>query len=161
VVWVYRGEGEREMSRCGSMFVSLHFENVCRGGACFSRPRGDRFGMLLPRASWLPSHVQEAQKTLETISASARPPAYITDYDLLAMPDELYRGLYLTRGERAIIVALSYIIVGPLIYAGGKKLFSYIYNTTADARQEVRQERQQREGGGEAAPAPEQTAEAG
>lgn len=64
------------------------------------------------------------------------------------------RGLVLTRTERLIVVALSYLFCAPLVWTNGKKLISYIYGTTAEARRQVREERQRQEGeGGEAAPA--------
>ncbi|KAK4546062.1 hypothetical protein LTR36_002199 [Oleoguttula mirabilis] len=49
-------------------------------------------------------------------------------------------GLRLTRSERIIVVALSYIFCAPLIYANGKKLVQYLGGVTAEARRQLTEE---------------------
>jgi hypothetical protein len=60
----------------------------------------------------------------------------------MSKPD--LHGLVLTRSERIIVVALTYLVCAPVIWTNGKKLFAYVYGTAAEARREVREERQQR-----------------
>lgn len=51
-----------------------------------------------------------------------------------------FTGLALTRSERIIVVALSYLFTAPLIYANGKKLLNYLRQTAAEARRELDEE---------------------
>lgn len=61
------------------------------------------------------------------------------------MPDPALNGLVLTKSERLVVVALSYLFCAPLIYANGKRLLSYILSTSAQARrQDWEEERHQR-----------------
>ena len=62
-----------------------------------------------------------------------------------AMPNPELRGLLLTRSERIIVIALSYLFCAPLIYANGRKLLSYLLSTSAEARRQVREERRQQQ----------------
>ena len=84
-------------------------------------------------------------KTKKPLEPLAKYAYSIHYYESLAMPDDAYRGLFLTRSERTIVVTLSYIFVAPLIYAGGKKILQYVYGITTESAREVREERQQRE----------------
>jgi hypothetical protein len=79
-----------------------------------------------------------AKKTLELNSLHHLP---LTQYELLAMPDSLQYGLALTRSERIIVVALSYIYTAPTLWGYGKRLLHYLYSTTAEARRQVREQR--------------------
>lgn len=64
------------------------------------------------------------------------------------MPRSDLQGLALTRSERIIVVALSYLFCAPLIYANGKRLLTYLLATSIEARRQLREERerQSREG---------------
>lgn len=54
-------------------------------------------------------------------------------------------GLRLTRSERILVIALSYLFCAPLIYKNGKHLLIYIASLSAEARRQVRREDQERE----------------
>lgn len=53
------------------------------------------------------------------------------------------RGLVLTRSERLIVVAISYLFCAPLIYGNGRKLLSYVYRIYLESRREIQQEREE------------------
>ena len=53
------------------------------------------------------------------------------------------KGLRLTRSERLIVVALTYLWSAPVIYNNSKKLLVYIHAIWAEARREVRQRREE------------------
>jgi hypothetical protein len=57
------------------------------------------------------------------------------------MPNPELHGLTLTRGERIIVVALSYLFCAPLIYVNGRRLLNYFLTTSPEARRQARQER--------------------
>lgn len=57
------------------------------------------------------------------------------------MPNPELRGLQLTRSERIIVVALSYLFCAPLIYVNGRRLINYFLTTSQEARRQARQER--------------------
>jgi len=52
-------------------------------------------------------------------------------------------GLKLTRSERFIVVALSYIFCAPLFYKNGKKLWQYLRGLSQEAGRQLREERRQ------------------
>ena len=49
-------------------------------------------------------------------------------------------GLKLTRSERIIVVALSYLFCAPLFYKKGKKLLHYLTQLSQEARAQLREE---------------------
>lgn len=53
------------------------------------------------------------------------------------MPDRNLTGLALTRSERILVVALSYLYVAPLIFARGKKILSFLRGTSQEAQRQV------------------------
>ena len=59
------------------------------------------------------------------------------------MPNPDLQGLVLTKSERIIVVALSYLFCAPLIYSNGKKILAYLLITSAEARRQVREEQRQ------------------
>ena len=67
------------------------------------------------------------------------------------MPDRDLTGLALTRSERLIVVALSYLYVAPLLFNQAKRFFTFIRGTSAEARRQladeerVRRRRERRE----------------
>ena len=61
------------------------------------------------------------------------------------MPSPKLSGLVLTKSERIIVVALSYLFCAPLIYANGRRLLTYLLNTHAEARRQLQAERQERD----------------
>lgn len=54
-------------------------------------------------------------------------------------------GLKLTRSERIIVVALSYIFCAPLIYGNGKRIIHYLRGLSSEARSQIREEDRQRD----------------
>ena len=63
------------------------------------------------------------------------------------MPNPHYHGLALTKSERIIVVALSYIFCAPLIWLNTKKLLSHALATSAEAREQIQEEeREERRG---------------
>ena len=58
------------------------------------------------------------------------------------MPDRNLTGLVLTRSERIVVVALSYLYVAPLIFAHGKRILAYLRGTSQEVQR--RQERLRR-----------------
>lgn len=61
------------------------------------------------------------------------------------MPDPHMRGLALTKSERIIVVALSYLFCGPLLWAYGKRTLAYLFTSSAERRDQIRQqEREER-----------------
>jgi len=58
------------------------------------------------------------------------------------MPDRTLTGLVLTRSERILVVALSYLYVAPLIFAHGKRILAYLRGTSPEGQH--RQERLRR-----------------
>lgn len=56
------------------------------------------------------------------------------------MPTPHLHGLALTKAERIIVVALSYIFCAPLLWANTKRLLSYVLATSAEAREQIREE---------------------
>lgn len=56
------------------------------------------------------------------------------------MPDRDLTGLALTPSERTLVVALSYIYVAPILFAQGKKLFTFLRGTSAEARRQLADE---------------------
>lgn len=56
------------------------------------------------------------------------------------MPDRDLTGLALTRSERIIVVALSYLYVAPLLFAHGKTLVNFLRGTSAEARRQLADE---------------------
>ena len=67
------------------------------------------------------------------------------------MPNPELRGLVLTKSERIVVVALSYLFCAPLIYANGRKLLAYFLTTSSDARRQIRERREERQRQREAA----------
>ena len=61
------------------------------------------------------------------------------------MPDPHLHGLALTKSERIVVVALSYLFCAPIFWANGKRLLSYLFATSPEARHRQRlQEREER-----------------
>jgi len=56
-------------------------------------------------------------------------------------------GLKLSRSERIIVVALSYLFCAPLIYKNGKKLVQYLGGLSQEAGRQLREEDRQRDRG--------------
>lgn len=54
-------------------------------------------------------------------------------------------GLRLTRSERIIVVALSYIFCAPLLYKNGKKLVKYCQELVAESTRQLAEEERRRE----------------
>lgn len=71
------------------------------------------------------------------------------------MPNPDLDGLVLTKSERIVVFALSYLFCAPLIYANGRKLFHYLSSTPSEARRQAQEENgaERRRGGGEPAQA--------
>ena len=55
------------------------------------------------------------------------------------------RGLQLTKSERIIVVALSYVFCAPLFWANGKKLVRFISQLSAEARRQIQEEEEEGE----------------
>lgn len=53
------------------------------------------------------------------------------------MPDRNLTGLALTRSERILVVALSYLYVAPLIFARGKRILAFLRGTSQEAQRQV------------------------
>jgi len=53
------------------------------------------------------------------------------------MPDRNLTGLALTRSERFIVVALSYLYVAPLIFARGKSILAFLRGTSQEAQRQI------------------------
>jgi hypothetical protein len=53
------------------------------------------------------------------------------------MPDRTLTGLVLTRSERILVVALSYLYVAPLIFAHGKRILAFLRGTSQEAQRQV------------------------
>ena len=53
------------------------------------------------------------------------------------MPDRDLTGLVLTRSERIIVVALSYLYVTPLAYNLGKRVIAFFQGTSGEARRQL------------------------
>lgn len=53
------------------------------------------------------------------------------------MPDRNLTGLVLTRSERTLVVALSYLYVAPLIFAYGKRILTFLRGTSQEARRQL------------------------
>lgn len=53
------------------------------------------------------------------------------------MSTERLTGLALTRTERIIVIALSYIFCAPVLYKNVKKLYGYVKQTSEEARRQV------------------------
>lgn len=53
------------------------------------------------------------------------------------MPDRDLTGLALTRSERIVVVALSYLYVAPLIYTRCKRIFNFLRGTSQEARRQL------------------------
>ncbi|CAK1367685.1 uncharacterized protein RHO25_013082 [Cercospora beticola] len=49
-------------------------------------------------------------------------------------------GLQLTKSERLVVCALSYLFVAPIVWSKGKKFCSYLYETALEARRQLREE---------------------
>jgi hypothetical protein len=49
-------------------------------------------------------------------------------------------GLALTRSERIVVIALSYIFVAPVIFANGKRLLFYLRAISQEARRQLNEE---------------------
>ncbi|KAM3414670.1 hypothetical protein BST61_g9828 [Cercospora zeina] len=49
-------------------------------------------------------------------------------------------GLQLTKSERLVVCALSYLFVAPLVWSSGKKFCFYLYETAREARRQLREE---------------------
>lgn len=56
------------------------------------------------------------------------------------MPSPHLVGLTLTKSERIIVVALSYIFAAPIIWGNTKRLLAYLFATSAEAREQIRRE---------------------
>lgn len=56
------------------------------------------------------------------------------------MPTRDLTGLALSRSERIIVIALSYIYIAPTIFANGKKLFGYLQAISQEARRQLAEE---------------------
>jgi hypothetical protein len=57
------------------------------------------------------------------------------------MPNPELRGLVLSRSERIVVVALSYIFCAPLIYINGRRLLNYFLTSSSEAQRQEREER--------------------
>jgi hypothetical protein len=53
------------------------------------------------------------------------------------MPDRNLTGLVLTRSERILVVALSYLYVAPLIFNRGKKILNFLRGTSREAQRQL------------------------
>lgn len=53
------------------------------------------------------------------------------------MPDRNLTGLALTRSERILVVALSYLYVAPIIFARGKRILAFLRGTSQEAQRQV------------------------
>lgn len=53
------------------------------------------------------------------------------------MPDRDLTGLVLTRSERILVVALSYLYVAPLIYTRFKRIWTFLRGTSEEARRQL------------------------
>lgn len=53
------------------------------------------------------------------------------------MPDRNLTGLALTRSERILVVALSYLYVAPVIFARGKRILAFLRGTSQEAQRQV------------------------
>jgi len=53
------------------------------------------------------------------------------------MTTERLTGLALTRSERIIVIALSYIFGAPVLYKNIKKLFAFVKHTTEETRRQL------------------------
>lgn len=53
------------------------------------------------------------------------------------MPDRDLTGLVLTRSERILVVALSYLYVAPLIYTRCKRILNFLRGTSQEARRQL------------------------
>lgn len=53
------------------------------------------------------------------------------------MPDRNLTGLALTRCERILVVALSYLYVAPIIFARGKRILAFLRGTSQEAQRQV------------------------
>lgn len=56
------------------------------------------------------------------------------------MPNRDLTGLVLTRTERILVVALSYLYVAPLIFAHGKRILTFLRGTSQEARRQLADE---------------------
>jgi hypothetical protein len=56
------------------------------------------------------------------------------------MPDRNLTGLALTRSERILVVALSYLYVAPRIFAHGKRIINFLRGTSQEARRQLADE---------------------
>jgi hypothetical protein len=56
------------------------------------------------------------------------------------MPDRNLTGLALTRSERILVVALSYLYVAPRIIAHGKRIITFLLGTSQEARRQLADE---------------------
>nr|POE51604.1 hypothetical protein CFP56_25811 [Quercus suber] len=62
-----------------------------------------------------------------------------------ARPMSDYNGLRLTRGERIVVVALSYLFCAPVVYRNTKALLRYLYILSAATRRRRVRAAQERE----------------
>jgi len=60
------------------------------------------------------------------------------------MPTRNLAGLALTRSERIIVIALSYIYVAPVIFKNGRKLFGYLAFIWQETRRQLAEEDRER-----------------
>lgn len=67
---------------------------------------------------------------------------------LIDMSTAHLHGLVLTKSERILVIAFSYLFCAPIIYNGARRLLAYLLATSAEARRQVRTEQQRRQARG-------------
>jgi cell division protein FtsB len=134
----------------GDAFFCSLATNIYQGTSCLdqSHPSFDHSPQITVYQAALdrPKAYSFASSRQRSISKQQRYLAYcINNYEQLAMVDESYRGLLLTKSERIIVVALSYIFVAPTIFNGGKRVFQYLQALIRDSREREAREKLLRE----------------
>lgn len=85
------------------------------------------------------SHRSTCQRLSNSPHAS-RPDHCLLTHLPTSMPNRDLTGLVLTRSERILVVALSYLYVAPLIFAHGKRFLVFLLGTSQEARRQLADE---------------------
>jgi hypothetical protein len=83
--------------------------------------------------------------TRRLLDSHSRPNRDLLIHTPNLMPDRNLTGLVLTRSERILVVALSYLYVAPLIFNRGKKILAFLRGTSLAAEERLRRAAERRE----------------